>query len=173
MNIDDTIYNLHKDIIPKLKFISKINKGDKINVKNMYIQPNNMFNKIIRSFFLVDDRTNTLMFVNNTVKKGFELFHTYAQSKNPFDAMLCQNILQDLKNAKIGLLNLKETYASDVMFICKIDALIEEIDAKIIEVSNRYHSILKRDVSEKNENEQEELVENEKNDYKEPENKEE
>lgn len=144
---------MNEDIIPKLKFISKINKGDKINVKNMFIQPNNMISKIIRSFFQIDDRSNTLLFVNNTIKKGFELFQSYAESNNPFDAMLCQNILQDLKNAKNGLMNLKETYNSDIMFICKIDSLLEEIDAKICELSNRYHEIINKNNSSKESNE--------------------
>ncbi len=51
--------NTNDDIIPKLKFISRLNKGDKINVKNLYIQPNNIINKISRSFIHIDDRTNT------------------------------------------------------------------------------------------------------------------
>jgi len=125
------------EIIPKLKFISKLNKGDKINVKNLYIQPNNFINKISRSFFNIDDRTNTLMFVNNTVKKGFELLLSHIESRNPFDIILCQHLISDLKNSKTGLLNLKETYIDDIMFICKIDALIEETDAKLIEIESR------------------------------------
>lgn len=131
------VNNLNEDVIPKLKFISKLNKGDKINVKNLYIQPNSLYSKIIRSFFEIDDRTNTLTFVSNTVKKGFELFQMYAESKNPYDLIVSQNIISDLKNAKNGLTNLKETYHSDVMFICKIDSLIEEIDAKIVEIEYR------------------------------------
>lgn len=126
------------DIIPKLKFISRLNKGDKINVKNMYIQPNNFINRIIRSFVHVDDRTNTLMFVSHTVKKSFDLFLNHIDSPNPFDIILCQNIISDLKNAKNGLINLKETYTSDIMFICKIDALLEETDARIMEIESKY-----------------------------------
>jgi len=79
-----------EDIIPKLKFISRLNKGDKINVKNMYIQPNNFLNRIIRSFFHVDDRTNTLMFVNHTVKKSFELFLEHINSNNHFRPKKCE-----------------------------------------------------------------------------------
>lgn len=130
--------NTNEDIIPKLKFISRLNKGDKINVKNLYIQPNNFFNKISRSFIHIDDRTNTLIFVNNTVKKGFELFLQHIESSNPFDNILCHNILCDLKNAINGLLNLKETYGDDVMFVCKIDSLIEEIQARLIDIDNKY-----------------------------------
>ena len=130
--------NTNEDIIPKLKFISKLNKGDKINVKSMYIQPNNFYNKISRSFFNIDDRTNTLIFVQTTLKKGFELFLQHITSANPFDSILCSNILADLTNTKTGLLNLKETYIDDVMFICKIDAMIEETDAKLAEIHSKY-----------------------------------
>ena len=130
--------NTNDDIIPKLKFISRLNKGDKINVKNLYIQPNNFINKISRSFIHIDDRTNTLIFVNATIKKGFDLFLQHIDSKNPFDIILCQNILCDLKNSINGLLNLKETYGEDIMFVCKIDSLIEEIDARLIDLSNKY-----------------------------------
>jgi hypothetical protein len=143
--------SFNEDIIPKLKFISKLNKGDKINVKNMYIQPNNLLNRIIRTFYMVDDRSNTLLFVNNTVKKGFDLFLSHVDSKNPFDLMLCKNIVNDLKNAKNGLFNLKETYIEDVMFICKIDALIQEIDAKLIEIQSTYHFIDIKEEKEANE----------------------
>lgn len=141
--------NTNDDIIPKLKFISRLNKGDKINVKNLYIQPNNFINKISRSFIHIDDRTNTLIFVNNTIKKGFDLFLHHIESNNPFDTILCQNILCDLKKAINGLLNLKETYVDDIMFVCKIDSLIEDIDARLIEIGNKYKmSYIKENVKE-------------------------
>lgn len=130
--------NTNDDIIPRLKFISRLKKGDKINVKNLYIQPNNFYNRIDRSFFNVDDRTNTLIFVQTTIKKGFELFNAHIAMVNPYDKILCGNLLADLRNTKVGLLNLKETYIDDVMFVCKIDALIEETDAKLADLDMKY-----------------------------------
>lgn len=147
--------NTNDDIIPKLKFISRLNKGDKINVKNLYIQPNNFINRISRSFIHIDDRTNTLMFVMNTIKKGFELFLRHIESKNPFDNILCQNLLYDLKNSTNGLLNLKETYADDMMFVCKIDSLIEEINARLIEINNKYNMSCIKDENERSERSEE------------------
>lgn len=145
--------NTNDDIIPKLKFISRLNKGDKINVKNLYIQSNNFIDRVSRSFFHIDDRTNTLMFVNNTIKKGFELFLKHIENSNPFDHILCQNLLYDLKNSTNGLINLKETYCDDVMFICKIDSLIEEINARLVEINNKYHmSYIKDECDEKEKN---------------------
>jgi hypothetical protein len=93
------------------------------------------------------------MFVNNTIKKGFELFLKHIENNNPFDNILCQNLLYDLKNSTNGLINLKETYSDDIMFICKIDALIEEINARLIEINNKHNmSCIKNDFEEKEKN---------------------
>lgn len=150
------------DIIPKLKFISRLSKGDKINVKNMYIQQNNFYNWISRSFFNIDDRANTLMFVHTTVKRGFDLLLHHIDSYNPFDIILCQNLYQDLRNTKIGFLNLRETYVDDVMFTCRIDALVEETDAKLSELETKHRFLIAR--NDKNDNKNDNKNEEEKSD---------
>jgi len=154
------------DIIPKLKFISRLSKGDKINVKNMYIQQNNFYNWISRSFFNIDDRANTLMFVHTTVKRGFDLLLHHIDSSNPFDIILCQNLYQDLRNTKIGFLNLRETYIEDVMFTCKIDALVEETDAKLTELETKHRFLIARNDNkdDRNDNKDDRNDKNDKND---------
>ena len=150
--------NTNDDIIPKLKFISRLNKGDKINVKNLYIQPNNLINRISRSFIHIDDRTNTLMFVTNTIKKGFDLFLKHIESANPFDSILCQNLLYDLNNSTNGLINLKETYGDDIMFVCKIDSLIEEIEARLAEIQTKYNMNYTKEDNKDNKEEKNSLI---------------
>lgn len=84
------------------------------------------------------------MFVHTTVKRGFDLLLHHIDSSNPFDIILCQNLYQDLRNTKIGFLNLRETYIDDVMFTCKIDALVEETDAKLTELETKYRFLVAR-----------------------------
>jgi hypothetical protein len=55
-------------------------------------------------------------------------------TKRPFDKIWCVNIINDINNSRVGLLNLKDTYASDIMFCCKVDTLIQEMDARIQDV---------------------------------------
>jgi len=129
-------FNFNVDIIPKLKFIGRLNKGDKINVKNMFVQQNNFVDKLSRSLFNVDDRSNTLLFITETIKQGFELFEQYIQAVNePFCKIQARNVLNDIRATKKGLLNLKETYVDDIMFTCKIDALIEGSEARLDEIA--------------------------------------
>lgn len=121
----------HSDVLSKLKFISKIRKGEKINVKYMFIQPDNITTKISRTLYNVDNRMNTLNFIETTIRRGFEIIILHSNSDRPYDIQLRENIITDLASAKSGLINIKETYIDDVMFRCKIDTFIQEIDAKL------------------------------------------
>ncbi len=56
---------------------------------------------------------------------------------------MCLNIVQDLTQSKVGLENLKETYASDLQFVCNIDTIIQAIDAKMKDVESKYVDIIK------------------------------
>ena len=121
----------HSDVLSKLKFISKIRKGEKINVKYMFIQPDNITTKISRTLYNVDNRMNTLNFIENTIQRCFEIIILHSNSERQYDVQLRENIIIDLQEAKIGLLNIKETYIDDIMFRCKIDTFIQDIEAKL------------------------------------------
>jgi len=135
------------DIIPRIKFISKIQKGEKINVKHMQLVQDNIITKITRSFINNDTRSNTFTFIHTTIKKGFEILMMHIVNEHPFDRSLCQNLVNDLRQCKAGMLNIKDTYIEDLMFCCKMDALIEETDARIQDIESKFH-FLKNDKNE-------------------------
>lgn len=126
----------NKEIISRLKFIGKIQKGDKVNVKYMYVQPNSIVTQLSRSFINFDNRSNTLSFVDSTINRAFEIISIYEISSKKSDQALCKNIIIDLINCKKGLQNLKNTYNSDIKFCCDIDALLQFIEAKLIEINH-------------------------------------
>jgi hypothetical protein len=126
--------NEEDDNISKLKFIGKLKKGDKINIKYMVVQQNNLITKINRSLYNIDNRNNTLNFITDTIKKGFDELIIHKNNNTVFDTNIANNIIIDLENSKIGLGNIKETYDDDLMFCCKIDTIIQEIDARLQEI---------------------------------------
>ena len=132
--------SFEEDNISRLKFIGKIKKGEKINIKDMYVQPNNILTKINRSFVNVDNRNNTLSFILETVKKSFEelLAHLEKSKDNLFDLNISTNMILDLENCKVGLVNLKDTYIDDLMFGCKVDTINQDIDARLEEIKSNY-----------------------------------
>ena len=132
--------SFEEDNISRLKFIGKIKKGEKINIKDMYVQANNILTKINRSFVNVDNRNNTLGFILETIKKSFEelLSHLNKSRDNLFDLSISTNMILDLENCKTGLINLKDTYVDDLMFCCKVDTIIQDIDARLEEIKSNY-----------------------------------
>ena len=57
----------NKEVISKLKFIGKLQKGEKINVRMLYVQQDGIVTQFLRTF-LQDNRTKTLGFVQDTIK---------------------------------------------------------------------------------------------------------
>jgi hypothetical protein len=136
------------EIISRLKFIGKIQQGDKINVKYMCIQPDTYYTKLSRTIFNQDSRSNTLNFLRNTVHKSFHLINKYidtdlnngvlikSDGTNLINKKKCENILSDLKKSTSGLICIKDTYLHDIKFICDIDTLLQEINLKILEIDS-------------------------------------
>jgi hypothetical protein len=133
-NIQNSDSDTHSEVMSKLKFISKIRKGDKINVRYLYIQPDNITTKLSRTLYNVDNRINTLNFIETTIRRGFEVITLHSNSDRTYDIQVRENVIRDLSSCKEGLINIKETYIDDIMFRCKIDTFIQEIDAKLGEI---------------------------------------
>ena len=122
----------NKETISRLKFIGKIQIGEKVNLKYMYIQNDGLITQLYRILFQ-ESRVKTLTFLQDTINKSFEILKCYHNTKKKSDKIMCINLIQDLRNSKAGLLNLKETYIQDIKFCCDIDTLLQLIDAKLAE----------------------------------------
>jgi len=125
--------NANREIISKLKFIGKIQIGEKIDLKNMHLQSDGLYTQITRTINQ-ENRYKTLVFIQDTISKAFEIIKCYENSIKSADKIMCSNIVSDLKFSRNGLNNLKETYAYDIKFCCDIDVLLEMINAKLSEI---------------------------------------
>lgn len=120
------------ELISSLKFLGNIKKGDKINIKYMFIQPDTIITTISRSFMYPDNRHNALSFISKTIEKSFNILSEYSSSDEEYKKSIKNNIIVDLKNIKTGLKNLKFAYITDSKFCCDIETIIQEVDAKLI-----------------------------------------
>ena len=68
------------DTISRLKFLSKIRKGERINVSNNKLQPDTLLTSLSRSVWDTDNRQNALTYIQNTINSGFQLFGLYIKS---------------------------------------------------------------------------------------------
>ena len=126
------------DTITRLKFLSKIRKGEKINVQNNMLQPDSWATSVSRAILNTDNRQNTLTYVQNSITSGFQLFGLYIKSEKLSEKKLAEQIIKDISNAKNGINNLKHTYTEDTMFCCSIETYLQTIDAKLTEYKEKY-----------------------------------
>ena len=129
-----------KEVISSLKFIGKLQKGDKINTKFMFRQQDGFFTKLSRTFINNDNRQNTLSFIQKIINSSLDVFMYYENSNKVSDKGMCINILEDLKQAKNGLQNLKHTYSDDLKFNCDIDTMIQIIDSHLLIIEPKYNN---------------------------------
>ena len=125
-----------KEVISRLKFICKLQKGEKINVKYMFVQPEGIATRLSRTLINQDNRNNTLNFLRSTITRTFEIISAYSSSNKESHRHICLHVIKDLQESKTGLINLKDTYISDIKFTCDIDTLLQEIDAKLTEITH-------------------------------------
>jgi hypothetical protein len=113
---------MEDEIISRLKFIGTVKKNEKISVKNLKIQKDDLFTQITRTFVGHESRERTLNFITTTLNISYNLFN------NEINSRVKGLILQDLEHAKAGILNIRQTYMVDSMFICRLDSVIQQLN---------------------------------------------
>lgn len=140
----------HDRTLTSLKFISKIQKNEKINVnRDLYALDNNSWATSWNRTFNIENRKGTQQFLENTYERVYTIIENYLHSNDDSKKISAHNIIHDLKESIKGLRNIKETYINDRMFGCKIDNIIENIHVKLIDYLGKeeYAKVVKDDVN--------------------------
>lgn len=137
-----------KEVISRLKFIGKIQKGEKINVKYMFVQPEGIITRLSRTLVNQCNRQNTLNFIRNTVKRSFEIITVYLDSDVESQIHICKHVIQDLELSKKGILNIKSTYIDDLKVCCDLDTLLQEMEGFLTGINTEpdRNSVINTDV---------------------------
>lgn len=134
----------HKDVIIKLKFIGTFQEGEKVDIKNLQIEANNIFTPIKR-LIQGDGRETTYSFLNSVIDRSFEIIYAYSKSEKVGERLMCRNIVEDMYKAIKGLNNIQKTYKDDKHFYCNIETLIDAINYKIADVKDKFPDIFKNE----------------------------
>ena len=106
-----------QDIISRLKFLSKIKPGEKINIKDFYVRDNDQllqrflrtiqnFSTILSSSEVVESKEATLFFIQTTVNNAISIINTYQQTNDEFKQHIASIIIENLEESKGGVGNL-------------------------------------------------------------------
>lgn len=131
--------------ITRLKFLGRVNKGEKINVKEMTLQSEGYVTALSRSVWFVDNRNNSVSFIQNTVQAAFTLVGLLSKSGSVSDLELAKAVVRDIGSAKIGINNLKTTYSEDTFFCCSVDTYVQTIDARLLDIRGKQPALFLTD----------------------------
>jgi hypothetical protein len=115
-----------KNIITRLKFIGMVNKGEKINVKELVTQENTFLTSIFR-MFSCDSKEKTLEFLDSTIREAIKMIVLLNGSKSSYDTGICETIIKDIEGSIKGLENIQNTYSSKKIVVCSVQTLIDLI----------------------------------------------
>lgn len=128
-------------LISRLKFLSKINKNEKIDTKNLVVQPADTYYTSLTRTYKQDSRNNTLSFIQSIIRNSFLLIDKYATSEVISEQKIVKHLADDIQHCKLGITNVKSTYESDTMFCCSLDTLLQNIDAKVSELKIKFPNL--------------------------------
>lgn len=126
-----------QDVITKLKFLSRVSKGQKINVKDMTLQDESWVTSASRSIWNIDNRNNTMTFIQNTITTAFNMITLLLKSDTVGDKQICKTIVSDIISSKNGIKNLKSTYVDDTYFCCGVDTYVQMIEAHMTDLKSK------------------------------------
>jgi hypothetical protein len=146
---DKTTANIerNREIITRLKFISTFQAGEKINTSLLHIESNSFFTPIKRKLN-GESRQSTIKFITETIERSFEIIQALSFSEHISEQMICRNIINDMIQAIHGLHNIQKTYREDKIFCCTIDTLIDNINAKCMEIKLKKPDLFPSDNNE-------------------------
>lgn len=128
------VSNEYKDVITRLKFVSKIQPGEKINTKHyLSIVSNDWLTALLRTFYNFDSRAQSVSFISDTINMAFNMIEKVKMANDgsgdnhlQTDGLI--NLFKDLAQTKVGITNLIKTYKTDKIIVCQLETVIENID---------------------------------------------
>lgn len=142
-----------QDTVSKLKFISKIREGEKLDVQSLRMSPDTWATSLHRTFLSRgESRDVTLEFIRGVIAEAFELAAkclTYesddraAHEGSQFFDEIGNLIIRSLQESKVGIENLAKTYNDDRLFSSKLDTLTSTLDSKTVDLRKLTSSPMK------------------------------
>lgn len=114
----------YDEVVVNLKVIASIAVNTKLYTKGAYlnIEQQMFIPESLRRWYRQDSRDESIKRIDRTITKAV----AYLQKEKAMH--------QYLKEAKTGILNMKETYSTCVQTVARLDTILDKIDVYCIEL---------------------------------------
>lgn len=131
-----------QDVVSKLKFLSKLQPGEKLQVNGLSIVENSWFGKIYRHLTskgktakeILESREISLTFINELCELALKIAFSVVDKDGRCQHEVWVMILSSLKEFQPGVRNLMISYETDRLFVSKVETFIDLLNAKIKEL---------------------------------------
>jgi hypothetical protein len=122
---------LVQELVSRLKFISKIQPNQIIDLKSFSVMEQCLSTSLYRTCIRMgtENREEVLLFFINTVNHSIDLAVKFKQ-QDSYHQSIALMIIEALDKSRFGILNYKKTYAKDIMYCSKLEAFIETFHVK-------------------------------------------
>jgi hypothetical protein len=121
-------------VLGKLRFLSKLRPGERINVDTLAVYTG-WYTEKVRRWWHDAGRKATIRFLQETFREAFNLANKYVDK--PDRNKLGEIVLSEIENAYAGIKALKATYISDLGFQAKAEALEKVSCARVQELRKK------------------------------------
>jgi hypothetical protein len=113
------------DLLVKLKVLSMIERGKKINMRSMtFTDSSSWFGAFCRSFS-GEGRNGLMVHLNQIVQQAISAINEYQNTE------FCCLVVNHLAQAKIGIQNLITTYQNDPSIVAQLEVCISNINLQL------------------------------------------
>jgi hypothetical protein len=124
-NVTNSIPATLNDLLVKLKILSMVERGKKINMWSMtFVDSNSWFGSFNRSMY-GEGRKSLMIHLNQIIQQAINAINEYQNTE------FCKIIVNHLAEAKVGIQTLTTTYQSDPSIVAQLEVCMSNIDLQL------------------------------------------
>lgn len=131
-----------QSVISKLRFLAKVQMGEKMNTRELFVRDNDsVLQRIVRTVRnyttwasgsdIVESKEATLNFIENSIDEAITLIAFYRRTDEPFNQRIADIIAKNLEESKDGIHESIKTYKSDRKFISSAESIMQTLEARV------------------------------------------
>lgn len=124
-NVTNSIPATLNDLLVKLKILSMIERGKKINMGTMTFTDSSSWIGSFSRSLTGEGRKGLMVHLNQIVQQAINAINEYQNTE------FCALVVNNLAQAKIGIQNLTTTYQSDPNVVAQIEVCVANIDLQL------------------------------------------
>lgn len=130
-------------LIAKLKFISKITEGKKVDVHEQTLLDDNIYTAFKRTFlnYNKESKNKSFDFIKEIYDDAIETTDALSKENDKFYIDIGKMLIKEMTSAIEGVRSFIKTYSDDNMFISKVEAFLNVTQTKVSYLENAYQKI--------------------------------